>query len=553
MASLNDTTKTLVESKEPTHNSDELEKRDLEKNEREEEEREEEDTEVKEAKKGSGNEKDEDDDRLVEPEKHDGTIRLKSGATVVLWAKPYDPGNPKQWRFNKKWGATAITSAFTFISPVASSMMAPAVGQIGEKFGITNSTELALTVSVFVLAYAFGPLLLGPLSEVYGRSRVLQLANGFFFVFNLACAWAPNKGAFIAFRFLSGLGGSAPLAIGGGLISDVWLPEERGVAMGLYSLGPLLGPTIGPVCGAWIAEKSTYKWVFWSTSILTAVVQFLGLFFLTETYAPVLLNQRAAVLRKSMNLPPDSPMVRTVFQTKNSVRVNWTELMSKSLIRPFELFFKEPIIVTWSVYMAFIYGVIYLVLTTITGIFRVTYGESVGIAGLNYLSLAIGFTGIAQIQARIMDPLYAYLKKRNGGKGEPEMRLPIMVPATIVLPLGLLLFGWAAEKKWHWIVCDIGLAFIAWGMIGNFQCIIGYLVDSFTLYAASALAAVTFFRSLCGFAFPLFASNMYDAVGYGWGNTILAGFAIVVGCPAVPLIYFYGKRIRAASKFAKTS
>ena len=104
-------------------------------------------------------------------------------------------------------------SSFTFISPVSSSMVAPAISGISKDFRITNEVEQQLVLSVFVLAYAIGPLILGPLSEIYGRVPVLQLANLFYLVFNVACGASKNKGEMIAFRFLSGLGGSAPLAV----------------------------------------------------------------------------------------------------------------------------------------------------------------------------------------------------------------------------------------------------------------------------------------------------------------------------------------------------
>ena len=145
----------------------------------------------------------------------------------------------------------------------------------------------------FVAIIAFGPLLIGPLSEIYGRSRVLQVANlgylGTCFclsfqlqltvplsaVWNLACGFAGSKNMLIAFRFLAGLGGSAPLSIGGGVIGDLFDAEHRGQAISIYSLAPLLGPAVGPVAGAWIAEKSTWRWV---VRLCSAVLsQFLAL------------------------------------------------------------------------------------------------------------------------------------------------------------------------------------------------------------------------------------------------------------------------------------
>jgi MFS family permease len=181
-------------------------------------------------------------------------------------------------------------------------MIAPASEQLAERFDIRNSALLAMTTSVFVLAYgryrdsralyiafphfivfaiiiAFGPLFLGPLSELYGRSHVLQISNlwylgicflntlvatngpSLFTVWNLACGFARSRNELIAFRFLAGLGGSAPLAVGGAVIGDLFDAEHRGQAISIYSLAPLLGPVVGPIAGAWIAEKSTWRWV----------------------------------------------------------------------------------------------------------------------------------------------------------------------------------------------------------------------------------------------------------------------------------------------------
>jgi len=131
----------------------------------------------------------------------------------VTWNGPDDPENPKNWTLRNKWAATIVVSSFTFISPVSSSMVAPALTAIAKEFHITNEVEIQLTLSIFVLAYAIGPLFLGPLSEIYGRVPVLQLSNLFYLVFNIACGVSKSKGQLIAFRFLSGLGGSAPLAV----------------------------------------------------------------------------------------------------------------------------------------------------------------------------------------------------------------------------------------------------------------------------------------------------------------------------------------------------
>lgn len=173
----------------------------------------------------------------------------------VTWEDAEDPENPKNWTYKKKWAATLIVSSFTFISPVSSSMVAPALNKIGLDLGVNSEIEKSLMLSIFVLAYAIGPLFLGPLSEIYGRVIVLQLSNLFFLAFNIGCGFAQTKGQLIAFRFMSGLGGSAPLALGGGVLSDCWRAEERGKSISIYSLAPLLGPAVGPIAGGFIAMK----------------------------------------------------------------------------------------------------------------------------------------------------------------------------------------------------------------------------------------------------------------------------------------------------------
>jgi hypothetical protein len=131
----------------------------------------------------------------------------------ITWDGPDDPGNPKNWTIKKKWAIVVTVSLFTFISPVSSSMVAPALTTMSKDLNITDAVESQLTLSIFVLAYAVGPLFLGPLSEIYGRVIVLQLSNLFYLVFNIACGVAQTKTQVIVCRLFSGLGGSAPMAV----------------------------------------------------------------------------------------------------------------------------------------------------------------------------------------------------------------------------------------------------------------------------------------------------------------------------------------------------
>ena len=131
----------------------------------------------------------------------------------VAFDGPDGPDDPKNWHKGKKWTSMTIVAMFTLLSPVSSTMVAPALDYIARDLSITQEFLAQLTLSIFILAYAVGPLFLGPFSEMYGRAVVLQHSNIFYLIINIACGFAKNKGELIAFRFLSGLGGSVPVVV----------------------------------------------------------------------------------------------------------------------------------------------------------------------------------------------------------------------------------------------------------------------------------------------------------------------------------------------------
>jgi multidrug resistance protein len=468
-----------------------------------------------------------------------------TNASQVTFDGPNDPYNPKNWTSRKRWAATYVMSAFVFVSPLASSMVAPCLVPISKDFHMDPlSIETQIVLSVFVLAYAVGPMIFGPLSELYGRVLVLQVTNAVFLAFNLACGFATNKTELIAFRFLAGLGGSAPLAIGGAVLGDLFKPEERGKAMGLYAMGPLLGPAIGPIIGGFVAQYSTWRWLFWATSMADAVILTVGLFYLRESYAPLLLWRKCKLLRKQTG----NPNLKTEFPDMDQPAA---KKLRTTIVRSFSLLFTQPIVQVLSIYMAFAYGCLYLVLSTFPRLWEYRYGEAPGIAGLNYISIGLGFFIGAPLIGKTNDKVYHKLKAKDPrGQGKPEFRMPLMIPFSFLVPIGIFIYGWSAQARWHWIVPNIGAFIFGMGTIAAFQCVTTYLVDSYTRFAASAIAAVTVLRSLAGFGFPLFAPYMYDALGYGWGNSVVGFAAICIGFPAPVLLWLFGEKLRKRSKFA---
>lgn len=159
---------------------------------------------------------------------------------IIGWEAQDDAEMPLNFSRSRKWLLLSLIGCITFMAPFASTVFASGVEEMDLEFGNTNSILTSLTVSVFVLGFAVGPLFLSPLSEIYGRRPVLAAGNAFFCLWQIGCALAPNINTLIAFRFLAGVGGSGCLSNGGGVIADLFPQEKRGLASALFALGPLV-------------------------------------------------------------------------------------------------------------------------------------------------------------------------------------------------------------------------------------------------------------------------------------------------------------------------
>jgi hypothetical protein len=163
---------------------------------------------------------------------------------LVAFDPHFDIDNPKDWTRGRKWMVTDVLSATGFNRIMVSTIMAPALGTIAHELHM-SSTESVMALSIYLLATAFGPLVIGPLSEVYGRSKVLHASNVWFLIWNIVCGFANTKETLIAARFLAGFGASSIYALAGAVLADVWRPEQRGRSLSMYLLIPLLGAAVG--------------------------------------------------------------------------------------------------------------------------------------------------------------------------------------------------------------------------------------------------------------------------------------------------------------------
>ncbi|KAI1259217.1 bicyclomycin resistance protein [Xylariaceae sp. FL1019] len=456
-----------------------------------------------------------------------------------------DPANPYNWSTTMKFVNCGLISAQTFFSPLASSIFAPGVPQVLAEFH-SDSLEIAtFVVSVYLLGFVFGPFFIAPLSEIYGRAPIYHICNIGFVAFSIGCALAPSLNALIVFRFFAGVFGVAPITNGGGTIADMIPQQKRGAILAVYSCGPLLGPIVGPIAGGFLSNSVGWRWCFWVLAIAVGVVTILMFAFVRESYAPVILQKKVDRLRKETG----NNMLRSKLDAGLSPR----DFFKRSAVRPIKMFIKSPIISIMAVYTAITYGYLYLQFTTMTQVFEETYGFSTSVVGLSFLGLGVGsFIGIG-IYSVTSD---SYLKRKAAQanreaeetgvekKGmKPEYRLPLLPLGATFVPAGLFIYGWTAQYQVHWIVPIIGEGIGGIGNILVFLAIQTYLVDAFTIYAASALASNTIIRSLAGALLPLAGLKLYAKLGLGWGNSLLAFIAVAL----LPVSFFmlkYGEYLR---------
>ncbi|KAF8252543.1 MFS general substrate transporter [Wilcoxina mikolae CBS 423.85] len=457
---------------------------------------------------------------------------------IIGWESLDDPENPRNWPQKQRMMLLTMVSMITFVSPLASSMFAPGVSIMDKEFHNTSTMLSSFVVSSFVLGWAVGPLFLSPLSEIYGRRRVLDAANIFFVVWQIGCAKAPNITCLILFRLLAGIGGSGCLTIGGGFVSDLFPPEERGRASAMYALGPLFGPVVGPIAGGFLAQRVGWRWVYWVLFIAGGLVTTYIFIFNKETNPHVLLARKTFRLRVEtgnqelvsfyeVSLPPRTPR----------------QILKRGLMRPLKLIFTSPIAAVMCTYLATVYGILYLLFTSLPLVFAMEYSWAPEITGLSYLGIGLGFFIGIGIMGSTSDATLRKLTALNNGVSEPEMRLPMSAGFATLIPVGLFWYGWSADKGAHWIVPIIGMIPIGVGLMGVFVPVQTYMIDAFVEHAASAVAALTATRSLVGAFLPMAGGSMYKTLGLGWGNTLL-GFVALGLVPPVWLVYKYGKGVR---------
>lgn len=459
---------------------------------------------------------------------------------------PGDKGNPKNTGTGTKWLYTMLLGMICFIVAMGSAIVTGDLESPAAFFGVSQEVIILSSVTVFVIGFGVGPLVFAPLSEELGRKIIYVSTLGLAVIFIIPCALAQNIQTLLVCRLLDGIFFSAPMTLIGGSLADIWEAHERGKAMAVFSAAPFLGPVMGPIFGGLLGDfTSTWRWIYWTFLISAGFFYVVFSLVVPETHHATLLKRRAKKLREITG----DDTYRSLSELK--IR-SGKEVAKESLLRPLILL-QELIVFLITVYMSVAYGLLYMFFFAFPIVFQEQKGWSASKTGVMFLPIGLGVI-LASVIAPYVNNDYnkrAQVYRDRRELPPPELRLIPMMFGCWFLPIGLFSFAWTSSPHISWAgPCFSGLA-CGFGFLSLYNPANNYIVDSYQHYAASALAAKTFVRSIWGACVPLFTIQMYHRLGSEWATTLMA--FISLACCLIPfLFFFYGARIREFSKYAYT-
>lgn len=371
-------------------------------------------------------------------------------------------------------GIAAVLAYTCLCSSFTSSIFSASTEKIAAVFHRT--VEVAtLTTSLYVLGYAFGPLIWGPFSELQGRKLPILIGMFGFTLFNFATATAFNIQTLMLCRFFTGFFGSCPLAVVAAAFADMFDNTQRGTAIVIFASTVFMGPMLGPFIGGFVQTSYLgWRWNLYFPGIMGVASCFLIFFVVQESYPPIVLVTKASELRR-----------RTknwgIHAKQEEVEVDFKELITKNFSRPLRLLATEPVIFLVTLYMSFIYGLLYCFLTAYPLVFQGVHKIKPGVAGLPFFGMMFGILIVA---GYIIYDSKNYNKKlvANGGIPVPEWRLPPVMIGGVLFAVGLFWFGWTGyTDSIPWIVPTLSGLCTGFGLLAIFICLFNYIIDSYLM------------------------------------------------------------------------
>ncbi|KAI9690453.1 MAG: hypothetical protein M1822_009416 [Bathelium mastoideum] len=469
--------------------------------------------------------------------------------------------SPFAWSESRKTFITWLSCVCTLITSFTAGSYSAGIGQMTELWHVSE-VAATLGVTMFTTGFGIAPMFLAPFSEFIGRKPVF-LATGIIFVISqLCCALTPTYAGFLISRFVVGCASSTFSTMVGGVVSDIYHAEDRNWAMAMFSGAALGGTGLGPLVGGFIAQDTTWRWIFYLQVIMDGVLLVLLVVFFKETRGSVLLSRKARKLNEWYEAREKAGYFGFEMQAekdgekKVSQRIRWKvradeergtlgQTILISLYRPFHLLFTEPVIFFFSLWVSFSWAVLYMTFDAIPLVFSTNHGFNLEQSYAPFAAVSIG---------AIISTIVTIVQEKWARRGErkapsPEGRLYFSCVQSALMPIGLFWFGWTSFRSIPWVVPALAIACATMGIYSIYLAVFNYFADIYHRYASSALAAQSCCRNLLGGVLPLVTTQMFKHIGFGGASSLLGGIGTLL--TVVPwILVFYGPKIRARSKFA---
>ncbi|KAL5624176.1 hypothetical protein BROUX41_004236 [Berkeleyomyces rouxiae] len=477
----------------------------------------------------------------------DQELKRDSSLIIVAWDGPSDPQDPFNWSPQKKWLATGLGLFATFISLVNGSIITVAHEAINDEFGVSDAhfPHSYWPVASWGVGGALFSLAVLPMMEDFGIRTVFLITYFLFICFLIPVGVASNFATLVVVRFFSGGCVTILANTVASILTNVFNGDRaRAPAMGLYILMYLAASSSGPVIGAAIFDHLDWRWIGYVELIWTAVFLPVFVFGMPESRSSVLLRQKAKRMRQQgLNAHTAEELDTTPL----------LQIVAKSVQRPLYMLCTESVVFVSTLWSAFSLGTIYLFTQSVEQVYGELYGWDAVKSGYVQASIVIGEI-LGCVFCLSTNHWYYNSAAHNTetpGKPIPESRLyQAVVGGLFGVTGGMFIYAWTAYPGIHWIVPSIGLAVTGFGTTAVVQSISNYLVDAYSKYAGSAIAAICLGENMAIALVPLAAPSMYTNLGFHWASSLL-GF-ISLAMVATPLaVLKWGQSIRARSPFMK--
>ncbi|EYE92297.1 MFS general substrate transporter [Aspergillus ruber CBS 135680] len=458
--------------------------------------------------------------------------------------------SPYNWSSGYKFTVTAISCISTIFASFAASCYSPGAEQMANEWDVSQEVVI-VGVTTFTCGFAVGPMFLAPFSEINGRKPVYVGTAILFTVCQLYCAVCRSFTGMLVARFWAGIGGSTFSTMVGGIVADIYPAQKRNTPMACFSSAALFGTGLGPLVCGFIAEYTTWRWIFCIQIIVGGMISCAVILFFRETRVTVVLRKKAKLLNQLMekleaagvySVQVSAEIDREDGPSEKTMRIRWkigaeekqanfATMIQTSLLRPFQLLFTEPV------------SVLYIKLSVIPLIFEKTYGFSLSDSNTIFAASCTGtllMTTISILQEQLAT-------RQKGWNSVPEHRLYFSCVESICLPIGLFIFGWTPHYHVHWIVPAIGVCISTAGIFSVYLSVFNYLTDTYHQYASSALAAQSFCRNMLGGVFPLVSRQLFSNLTYRPAGSLLGGIGATLTLVPWVLVFMGRRFVRIAS------